>query len=46
MIMWLETEMFIHNNAKIIYEQSVLLDAMRVCAQKENISSTFSKCGD
>ena len=41
MIMWLEMEMFIQRNAKIIYEKRVLLDAMRVCATKENISGTF-----
>ena len=39
-------DMFIHHNAKINYEERALLEAMRVCAQKENISSTFFKCGD
>jgi hypothetical protein len=46
MIMWLETEMFIQHNAKIIYEKHVLLEVMCVCGPKENISSTFFKCGD
>jgi hypothetical protein len=46
MIMWLETEMFIQHNAKIIYEKRVLLDAMCDCGPKENIYSTFFKCDD
>jgi hypothetical protein len=45
MIICLETAIFFQYKAKIIYER-VLLDAMRVCAPKENISSTFFKCGD
>jgi len=46
MILWPETEMFIHHKARIFYEERVMLDAMLVCAQKENISSTFFKCSD
>ena len=45
MITWIETAIFFQHNAKIIWER-VLLDAMCVCAPKENISSTFFKCGD